>query len=246
MSPSPRTRPRPPGPPWSQCSTWSAPAPDTATIMTKTRSQVSAAPLVRPLFFRVFKASLPVLRSMYFRASDPNPLPRRIVSGCLGRGCTPGRNTLIMFIGQRTLCLQQPHSGHSVTVCLIGRSLARQRNVVEAQSAQEKVLTESPAQSLAERHGNRTHPGRDYRPTPVLKTGPATRPNAAPRSTSRHVSAARRGATGSQPSQPAVQAHSVSSNWSRPFSPAAAPQAPRLPHPEGQAFGVHVLQQGLA
>jgi hypothetical protein len=24
--------------------------------------------------------------------------------------------------------------------------------------------------SLAERHGNRTHPGRDYRPTPVLKT----------------------------------------------------------------------------
>ena len=120
-------------------------APDTATITTKTRSQVSAAPLVRPLFFRVFKASLPVLRSMYFRASDPNPLPRRIVSGCLGRGCTPGRNTLIMFIGQRTLCLQQPHSGHSVTACLIGRGLARQRNVVEAQSAQEKILTESPA-----------------------------------------------------------------------------------------------------
>ena len=40
---------------------------------------------------------------------------------------------------------------------------------------------ETPANSLAERHGNRTHPGRDYRPTPVLKTGPATRPSAAPR-----------------------------------------------------------------
>ena len=94
--------------------------------------------------FRVFKASLPVLRSMYFRAW----IPIHFHAGsfrCLGRGCTPGRNTLIMFIGQRTLCLQQPHSGHSVTVCFIGRSLARQRNVVEAQSAQEKVLTESPA-----------------------------------------------------------------------------------------------------
>ncbi len=34
---------------------------------------------------------------------------------------------------------------------------------------------------MAERHGNRTHPGGAYPPTPVLKTGPATRPNAAPR-----------------------------------------------------------------
>jgi hypothetical protein len=41
-------------------------------------------------------------------------------------------------------------------------------------------MSSSPLESLAERHGNRTHPGRDYRPTPVLKTGPATRPRAAP------------------------------------------------------------------
>jgi hypothetical protein len=37
---------------------------------------------------------------------------------------------------------------------------------------------------LAERRANRTHPGRAHRPTPVLKTEPATRPDAAPRTIS--------------------------------------------------------------
>ena len=41
-----------------------------------------------------------------------------------------------------------------------------------------------PANTLAERRANRTHPGRAHRPTPVLKTEPATRPDAAPRTMS--------------------------------------------------------------
>lgn len=60
-----------------------------------------------------------------------------------------------------------------------GPLLSRSRGLWR--DARKSHLQSHLQERLAERRGNRTHPRRDHRRTAVLKTGPATRPDATPR-----------------------------------------------------------------